>query len=234
MLAEPRAPAETSNAWVVAPAFNEAAVIGETLDALLPCFSNVVVVDDCSRDATGAIAAAAGAHVCRHPINLGQGAALQTGIDYALGRGADYIVTFDADGQHRPEDAQAMLAELLRREVDVMLASRFLGSAEGIPGARRTMLRLATYSTTLTTGLALTDTHNGLRVIRRAAAQRIRLRQNRMAHASEFLDQIALHGLSYAEHPVTIVYTDYSKSKGQRMSGVFAVMSDLYLRRMYK
>lgn len=231
---ETQAPDAPGTAWVVVPAFNEASVVGETIATLRGAFPNVVVVDDHSADATGAIALAAGAHVCRHPVNLGQGAALQTGIDYALSRGAEAIVTFDADGQHRVEDAQAMLAELRRRGVDVMLASRFLGKAEGITGARKAMLRLATFYTRLTTGLVLTDTHNGLRVLSRGAAERIRLRQNRMAHASEILDQIASLGMTYAEHPVTIVYSDYSKSKGQRMRGAMTILSDLYLRRMYR
>lgn len=220
--------------WVVVPAFNEANVLADTLGTLRARFDNIVVVDDHSRDATGEIAIHAGAYVCRHPVNLGQGAALQTGIDFALAQGADYIVTFDADGQHRPEDARAMLEKLAHSRLDVMLASRFLGAAEGISTSRKVMLKLATVYTKLSTGLALTDTHNGLRVLTRSAAQRIRLCQNRMAHASEFLDQVAQHGLRYGEHPVTIVYTDYSKAKGQRMSGAIAVLSDIYLRRMYR
>src|SRR4051812_386856 len=171
--------------WLVIPAYNEAKVISETLRSARTVFHNIVVVDDCSTDATGPLSLAAGAHVCRHPINLGQGAALQTGIDYALARGAEVIVTFDADGQHQPADARRMVETLDRLGCDVVLASRFRGVAHGISGLRRAVLQLATRYTRLTTGLAVTDTHNGLRAFSRSAAQAVRIRQNRMAHASE-------------------------------------------------
>jgi len=197
-------------------------------------FENVVVVDDCSNDDTWSIAARAGAHVCRHPVNLGQGAALQTGIDYALAQGADHIVTFDADGQHRPIDAISMLDTLEREGCDVVLGSRFLGEAEGISQRKRRFLQLATWYTRMTTGLSVTDTHNGLRALSRRAATTIRLEQNRMAHASEILEEIARHRLSYVEVPCKIIYTSYSKAKGQRMSGAFAILFDLYIRRLYR
>ncbi len=220
--------------WFVMPAYNEAEVIASTIGELSSLTGKIVVVDDFSSDNTSAIALAAGAHVCRHPVNLGQGAALQTGIDYALARGAEVLVTFDADGQHRPDDARGMIDKLQAEGLDVVLASRFLGSALGIPTSRRLMLRLATLYTRLSTGLKLTDTHNGLRVFTADAARKIRLRQNRMAHASEVLDLIAEKELHCAEYPVTILYTDYSKAKGQRMSGAFTVLSDQLLQRFYR
>lgn len=220
-----------ASVWYVVPAYNEAKVIEASISKLN---GHVVVVDDCSADDTGDIARSAGAHVCRHPINLGQGAALQTGIDYALAHGADIIVTFDADGQHRAVDAEAMIAALEEHQVDIVLASRFIGKTEGMPALRRFVLKAATLYTKLTTGLALTDTHNGLRVMTARAAKSIRLRQSRMAHASEILEQIAQQGLKYREFPVTIIYTDYSRAKGQRLTGAFAVLSDLYIRRLYR
>src|SRR5688500_16903207 len=90
--------------YIVIAAFNEAKAIGEVVRELLPLYPNVVVVDDGSRDETCDRAHEAGAIVLRHVVNRGQGAALQTGISYALKRGARFVVTFDADGQHRPED----------------------------------------------------------------------------------------------------------------------------------
>jgi glycosyltransferase involved in cell wall biosynthesis len=220
--------------WVVIPAYNEGSVIATTLRDAMAHFEHVVVVDDCSNDDTRSIAARAGAHVCRHPVNLGQGAALQTGIDYALAQGADHIVTFDADGQHRPMDAISMIHTLEREGCDVVLASRFLGEAEGISRRKRRFLQLATWYTRITTGLSITDTHNGLRAMSRRAATTIRIEQNRMAHASEILEEIARHGLSYVEVPCRTLYTSYSKAKGQRMSGAFAILLDLYIRRLYR
>jgi glycosyltransferase involved in cell wall biosynthesis len=222
------------NAWVVMPAYNEQKVIGQTIRQVRLLFPNVVVVDDCSRDDTRDQALAAGATVCRHPINLGQGAALQTGVEYALAHGATEIITLDSDGQHSAEDALAMLALLRQKQVQAVLGSRFIGKAEGISAAKRLFLKAAIGYTQLTTGLKLTDTHNGLRVLARSAAQAITIRHNRMAHASEILEQIAEKKISYIEAPCTIVYTDYSKAKGQRMSGAFAILADLFLGRMYR
>jgi len=218
-----------SNLWVVIPAFNEGAVIGEVVRGVRTLYRNVVVVDDCSRDDTGAAAMSAGAMVLRHPINLGQGAALQTGIRYVLRVGADSVVTFDADGQHRVEDIAALLDTQARTNADVVIGSRFLGRAHNIPTMRRVVLKLAVAFTRVTSGIKLTDAHNGLRLLTRRAAEEIRITQNRMAHASEIIDQIHKLGLSVAEAPVTIVYTEYSLRKGQRLDNAFNILSELFV-----
>jgi glycosyltransferase involved in cell wall biosynthesis len=221
-------------AWVVIPAFNEEGKIAEVVDGALRVFPSVVVVDDGSVDDTAARARAAGATVVVHPINLGQGAALQTGIDYAVTRGAQWIVTLDADGQHDPQEAREMLAHAQREQLDVALGSRFLGSAVGMTRGRWLLLKAALLFQTLTTRVWLTDVHNGLRVISAPAARRIRLRQNRMAHASEVVSIIRRERLRYREFPVTIHYTDYSKSKGQGALGALNILTDLVLGRLTK
>jgi len=225
---------DRSEIWVVIPAFNEARMIRATLRDVLIHFNNVVVVDDCSTDGTGRVAQQSGAHVCRHPTNLGQGAALQTGIDYALEKGARVIVTFDADGQHEVADSVAMVGLLDRERCDVVLASRFLGATLGMSAAKTLFLKLAVWYTRITTGLAVTDTHNGLRVFSRSAAETVRIRQNRMAHASEILEAIGTLNLRYLEMPTTMVYTDYSKAKGQSMTGAVDILVDLYVTRLYR
>jgi hypothetical protein len=96
------------------------------------------------------------------------------------------------------------------------------------------MLKAATLFTRLTTDLALTDTHNGLRAMTRRGASAIRLRQNRMAHASELLSQIGESGLRYVERPVTIEYTAYSLAKGQNMRDAVFVLLDLFAHRLYR
>ena len=227
-------PGASERVWVVVPAYNEAAVVSATLGELLRSFSNIVVVDDCSTDGTGALALQAGAHVARHPINLGAGAAMATGVAYVLRRGAEAIITFDADGQHSVDDARAMLKLLDEAGVDVVLGSRFMGQVEGITVGRRLLLKAAVVFTRLTTGLPLSDTHNGLRVFSRHAAQTIQVRQNRMAHGSEILEQIATHKLRYVEAPCRVVYTDYSRAKGQRWTGAFAILGDLLKRKLYR
>ena len=227
---------DLARAWMVIAAFNEArhGTIADTVRSTRRVFPNIVVVDDGSQDDTGELAWCEGAHVCRHPVNLGQGAALATGIRYALMQGAEEIVTFDADGQHAVEDALAMVRTLRAEKVDVVLGSRFLGAAVGISGRKRLFLKAAAAFTRISTGLRVTDTHNGLRVLSRSAAAAIVIRQNRMAHASEILQQIADLGLAYVEVPTRIIYTSYSVAKGQKMSGAFAILGDLLIRKLYR
>jgi glycosyltransferase involved in cell wall biosynthesis len=218
--------------WLIVPAFNEAAVIGRVVADLVWQRRNVVVVDDGSTDHTGRNAAAAGATVVTHPINLGQGAALQTGIQFALQQGAETIVTFDADGQHRAADIDVLIEALRANDADFALGSRFLGGAVAMPASRRLLLIAATWFTRATTGMNVSDTHNGLRAMTRRGASRIALRQNRMAHASELLDQVAHSGLRYVEVPVTIEYSRYSLAKGQRLADSLRILVDLSAQRL--
>jgi glycosyltransferase involved in cell wall biosynthesis len=192
----------------------------------------VVVVDDGSSDETPRIGAAMAAAVISHPINLGQGAALKTGIAYALSQGAQVLATFDADGQHRISDIACLLEAL--EGADFALGSRFLQGSRQIPLIRRQLLRAATLFTIATTGLCLTDSHNGLRAFTRRGATALSLRQNRMAHASEILADIARSGLRHVEVPVTIEYTRYSMQKGQRTADFIMILLDLFAQRLYR
>ncbi len=220
--------------WVVIAAYNEATVIAGVIAGVRACGYSVVVVDDGSRDGTGDTAEAAGAVLVRHPINLGQGAALQTGIEFALWAGARTIVTFDGDGQHRAADIATLAAALTQHDADYALGSRFLGDAMNQPLSRRLMLRLATWFTRLSVGLSVTDTHNGLRAMTRRGALKIHLRQNRMAHASEILHQVADSGLTFVEVPVTIEYSAYSLAKGQKLGDALKILLDLFARRLHR
>lgn len=217
--------------WVIVPMFNEATVIGSVIEGLLPEFPNVVCIDDGSSDGSVEAALAAGATVIRHPINLGQGASLQTGFDFALADPAmTEVVTFDADGQHQVADAVGMVEKLRAEDLDVVIGSRFLDDRTRMSPLKRGTLRLAAFYTRLTTGLALTDAHNGLRVIDRGLLESIRLRQNRMAHASELIDQIGGDKARWAEYPTHIVYTDYSKAKGQSVLNSINILVELLFK----
>ncbi len=206
--------------WVVVPAFNEAEIIASVLPALQNFGYQVVVVDDGSSDETAQRARAAGVHVCQHAVNLGQGAALQTGITYALKNAAAIVVTFDSDGQHDPADIEALVAPIAAGQAQVCLGSRFLpgARAENISTAKLLLLKLATFYTRLTCGANFSDTHNGIRAFSREAARKLQITQNRMAHASEILSYIARAGLKFQEVPVRIRYTEYSQRKGQKIS----------------
>ncbi|GAB4138520.1 MAG: glycosyltransferase family 2 protein [Thermogutta sp.] len=207
--------------FVVVPAYNEGPRIARTLENLLRTASSVVVVDDGSADNTAEIALQYPVWVLRHPVNLGQGAAIQTGITFALRQGAEYVATFDADGQHDPTDLVSMLDELRRAGADYVLGSRFLGKAEGIPLSRKLMLKAAVWYTRIMSGIRVTDTHNGIRMMTRRGAERIHITMNRMEHASEILDQIARSRLRFLEVPVTIRYSEASLAKGQKTSAAF-------------
>ena len=213
--------------YVVVPAYREADVIAETVGALGECFPHVVVVDDGSPDETAERACQAGAVVLRHPFNLGQGAALQTGIAYALEQGARYVATFDADGQHAVADLKKMLGVLMGDRLDIVLGSRFLGASEGLPRGRLIALKAAVLFTRATSGLRLTDAHNGLRAMRADAARKLESTQDGMAHASEIINQIGRLELSYREVPVTIRYSEYSLRKGQKVRSSVRILVDL-------
>jgi len=218
--------------FVVVPAFNEAPAIGAVLGELRTVYPNIVVVDDGSTDGTAQVARTAAAYVLRHAINCGQGAALQTGIEFALQRGAEYIVTFDADGQHRVEDIAALLAPLRSGECDIALGSRFLGQSAGVPPLRRMVLRFGVLFTRLVSRVNLTDAHNGLRAFSRRAAERINLRLDRMAHATELIDQVRQSGMRFKEVPVQIRYTAYSLCKGQSARGAIRIVLHYLLGRV--
>ena len=219
---------------VVIAAYNEAAIIGRVVTEVRRAGYPVFVVDDGSKDTTAQVAKASGATVMQHPFNLGQGAALQSGIDLALANGAEVIVTFDADGQHGAADISRLAEALNEEKVDFVLGSRFLEASSNIPPLRRLLLKAATVFTRVTTGLRLTDAHNGLRAMTRRGAEAIRLRQNRMAHASELLAQIGASGLHYVERPVTIHYSPYSIAKGQKASDSVIILVDLFTRALYR
>jgi glycosyltransferase involved in cell wall biosynthesis len=214
--------------WVVIAAYNEAAMIGQVVAGVVAEGWRVVVVDDGSTDDTAGAARVPGAIVLRHAINLGQGAALQTGIDFALRRGAARIVTFDADGQHSPADLPAMVAAL--DDADIALGSRALGTTVGATRGRRALLRLATRVSNRMSGMQLTDAHCGLRAFRASVAPRLRITQDRMAHASELLSLIRARGLRVVEVPVTIRYTAYSMRKGQSGFQAIRIMFDHLFR----
>jgi glycosyltransferase involved in cell wall biosynthesis len=221
--------------WIVIAAYNEGERIGNTLRELHASgYHNVVVVDDGSRDDTGQHALAAGAWTLRHAINLGQGAALQTGIRFALLRGAGFIVTFDADGQHRADEISRLLQPVQSGEADVALGSRFLGKAENIPWTRKLILKGGVLFTRIVSRVKVTDAHNGFRALSRGAAEKIRLRQNRMAHASEILDEIREHGLRYVEVPVTIRYTEETLAKGQSSWNALRIVGQFLMGRLVR
>ena len=223
--------APRTDVCVVIPVFNEATVIGDVVRAVRAEYPTVVCVDDGSSDGSGAEIRAAGASLVQHPMNLGQGAALRTGLDFAQTLPeARYFVTFDADGQHDVRDVLPMVTLLDQGEVKIVFGSRFLDDRTSMTRSKRAVLAMAVRYSKLSTGLALTDTHNGLRAFTRDVAAGLDLQMNGMAHASELLHLVAAMKVRYAEVPVHITYTEYSRAKGQPLMNAVNILFDLIFR----
>ena len=221
------------NTFVIIPAFNEEQVIRETVQRVVCLGVQVIVVDDFSTDGTVMVIEDLPITILRHSINLGQGAALQTGIDYALHLKGRFLVTFDADGQHDEHDIPMMVNTLINQNLDFVLGSRFLGRAENMSTSRFLLLKAAGVFTFITSGLKLSDVQNGLRAFSAESAPFIKITQNRMAHASEILHNIKKHGLRFQEVPTTVRYTEYSQRKGQTALGAGDIVYDLIMRRLF-
>lgn len=218
--------------YFVIPAYNEGRAIADVIRGI-PDSYGVICIDDGSRDDTAEQIATTRAILVKHPINMGQGAALQTGFEYALQiPSMRYVVTFDADGQHRIEDVETMLETMASSGVDVVMGSRFLGQAINMPRSKRAVLKLAILFSNFSTGVKLTDTHNGLRVLNRHALESMRLTMPDFAHASEIVDRIGRERLNYTEAPVTIVYSEYSKAKGQSLINAVNIAFDVILSKV--
>jgi len=222
---------QNGDVWVVIPVHNEAPVIAGVVEDLLRTFPNVVCVDDGSTDHSAEEILKTRAHLVRHPVNMGQGAALQTGLSYALARDdGRFFVTFDADGQHRVQDAARML-DLARADVaDVVLGSRFIERTGHVPRVKRMILRTVVAFSPAARRLRLTDAHNGLRVLSRPVAERLHITMNGMAHASEIAAFLARSQVRVVEVPVTIQYTEYSTAKGQSVINGVNILFDLSVR----
>ena len=218
--------------WIVIPAYNEASVIADVVADVRAVFPNVVCVDDGGRDDTGDRAFAAGAHVVRHPVNLGQGAAIPTGVEYARSRpGAEVFATFDADGQHRVKDVVRMIERLRTEELDIVIGTRFADQPpERMPILKRLLLPIVAKLSRSSRKLHLTDAHNGLRVFNKTVADGLNLTMNGMSHASEFVSLIVENRWRVAEQSVQILYTDFSMSKGQPLVNGVNIVVDGLLR----
>ena len=231
------APGEFADTWLIVPCFNEATVIRGVLENALRTFPNIVAVNDGSRDASATEIHAAGAHLVNHPVNLGQGAAIQTGIEYARAQaGAEYFVTFDADGQHQVKDVVAMVRRLREEPVDIIVGTRFGEKRENsqVPWIKRVVLQTVVKLSPTSRKLGLTDAHNGLRAFNKKVADEMDIRMNGMSHASEIVNKIAENGWRVSEQPVDILYTEYSMSKGQSLINGVNILADGIVARRLK
>ncbi len=224
-----------NRSFIVIPAYNEEKKIFQVLvDLKKKGYNNIIVVDDGSSDKTIEIAKKTGVYVLEHIINRGQGASLKTGIDFALQKGAEIIVTFDADGQFLAEEISNVTEPIIKKEVDIVLGSRFLGKAINIPFLKKIVLKLGVFVVYLLYGIKITDSQSGFRALSRHAADRISITADRMEHAGEIFSEIMRNNLKYKEIPITVIYDKYSITKGQEWDRSFVLGIKMLLKRFIR
>ncbi|WP_291313323.1 glycosyltransferase family 2 protein [Corynebacterium sp. UBA2622] len=219
--------------WLVIPCYNEGQVIQSVIEHARETFPNIVAVNDGSKDNSADAIHAAGAHLVNHPVNLGQGAAIQTGVEYARSQpGARYFATFDADGQHQVKDVVKMVDRVRTEPLDIVVGTRFAGQENTqVPWIKRFVLKTVVLLSPRTRRLGLTDAHNGLRVFNKKVADEMDIRMNGMSHASEIVAMIDSHPWRVAEEPVDVLYTEYSMSKGQSLINGVNILADAIVAR---
>ena len=224
----------TGEVIMVMAAYNEEKRISQVVTEVSKYVDKIIVVDDGSSDRTRFAVKNKKATVLRHKINLGQGAALQTGFDYVRDLSPAVVITYDADGQFLPEEIPSVIGPILDGDTDAVLGSRFMGKVENITLTRRLILKAGVLFTYVFSSVKLTDTHNGFRAFNMEALNHIHITQNRMAHASEIIDQIVNSGVRYKEMPVSVRYDQYSKSKkNQSNLNALKIVFNMIFSRLY-
>lgn len=213
----------------IVPIYNEATVIEDCIADLRTIFPNILVIDDGSTDGSASKAKKSGAQVIRHTLNIGQGLAISTGFRWVQGQNTfKNIVTFDGDGQHVAHDALRLVEELENSSLDIVFGSRFLGyERSNTPAMKRIILKTVTKITNTLTGVKLSDAHNGLRALTVEASKIVELSQAGMAHASQIISLTRQANLKYHEIPVNVLYTPYSRKKGQSILNSVNIVADL-------
>ncbi len=222
--------------FIIIPAYNEKTVIREVVLSLhAHNYKNIIIIDDGSSQNLFEEIQDLRVYYLKHYVNLGQGAALQTGFCYALKNRASICVTFDADGQHSANDLQRMIEPIRENKADIVLGSRFLvKDKSAIPSIRKLILNIGRFVNFCFAGILLTDAHNGLKAFNRKVLEKIFLEENRMSHASEILMQVSKHKFRFREVPVNIHYSDYANKKGQKNVDSIKILFDLIMFKLFK
>ncbi len=213
----------------VIPAYNEAKNIQLVISKVKPFVNEIIVVDDASSDDTHKLANASNAITVRHIINRGQGAALRTGTELALERGADIIIHFDGDDQFQAEDIPEMIAPLISNQADAVLGSRFLSKKTNLPKLKRNIIMpLARLANRLLFSIRLSDPQSGFRALSRSSALKLKIENDGMAHCSEIIQQLFKNKDRVVEVPIKVIYHEY----GQKLSGGFKIIKDLLIQKL--
>lgn len=216
----------------VIPAFNEEKSISQTIEQVKDLVDLIVVIDDKSSDNTKKILNSINEQKLKkiyHPINLGQGAALQTGNEYCLKNGFDVIIHFDADGQFLASDINKMIKPIINEGYDLVIGSRFLGIESNIPSFKKNIIMpMAKIFNILFFGIKTSDPQNGFRAMSKETALRIKIENDRMAHCTEILAKAFKYKLKIKEVPIKVIYHEF----GQKFSGGLKIIKDLILKKI--
>ena len=214
--------------FILIPVYNEESKIGQVIDSLKSSFKNILVVNDGSTDETRSIIEKTDVIIINHILNLGQGAAISSGINYLkTENAARALITFDADGQHSVDDAVLFAKEIIKCDEDIIFGSRFIQNKANIPYIKRILLIIVTNITNLLTNTRLSDTHNGLKAIKKSCLSKINISIDGFAFESQIIQQVGKQKIKYKEMPTNTIYTDYSKRKGQKLSNGLIIIEDL-------
>ena len=217
------------NVHILIPVYNEQKMISEVVLKLKKHFSNIVVVNDGSTDSTLEILSQLEVVALNHFLNLGQGAAISTGINYIKNlKNSLAVITFDADGQHSVNDAVNFANEIVKCDEGIIFGSRFLEHKMNIPPLKRFALKAVTYFTNKLTNMNLTDSHNGLKAYKTDALKDINVTIDGFAFESEIINIVSRNNISYKEMPTNTIYTSYSKNKGQKLRNGLIILEDLF------
>jgi glycosyltransferase involved in cell wall biosynthesis len=190
---------------ILIPALNEAGSIGCVTASALKWGLPVVVVDDGSSDSTAGEAENAGARVLLHDRNRGKGAALTTGFDHALQNGFDAVITLDGDGQHDPSEIGLFIEEYRRNGADIIVGSR-MSDVRDMPRIRRFTNRASSFMVSRITGVRITDSQSGFRLVKTRAWQDVAPRLDRFDAEPELLFGAARKFLVITEIPISTIY----------------------------
>lgn len=212
---------------IIVPAFNEGKILAQVLKNLKNNFKHkdltIVVIDDGSADNTAKIAEEGADIVLRHFINRGLGASIKTGLEWAKLSSTDIVVTFDGDGQHNPKEIKKIIAPILKGNADVVIGTRFK-NISGVPFDRLIINMLANFATFMFFGVLSSDTQSGFRAFSKKAISKINLTADRMEVSTEILVEAKRNNLILKEVPIDVIYTNYSREKGQKNTNAFPIL----------
>jgi glycosyltransferase involved in cell wall biosynthesis len=194
----------------IIPAYNEEKTIEKVVKGV-KTYSDVLVVDDGSSDQTSSLAENAGSKVLSHSHNLGKGAAIKTGLKYAINADYDLMVLLDGDGQHNPQDIPLLIEGL--KNADMIIGSRFLkANPQKMPLQRRISNGITTKLIRYMTGYLITDSQCGFRLIsKKAAPFFVEIPYNDYVYESEVLCKASENNLVVDERQIECIY-DTEKS----------------------